>query len=286
MFDSRALNWVRQSQLCSDETTVSTPAVVHYDPESQVLIMQDVGSLPTLREYMSMRPAPSTAMAASIGRAMGEFIAKLHRMGRKNDSARALLSSNMVGRMAGKVAFYDRLVAYAAEYGVRDPLLKDVANFFGPDMLTNDDTLIMGDFWPGNILIDADPPNPRGGLGELRKLWVVDWEFSRYGPPSVDVGTFAAECWWLSRFRDRAAGEAMRRHFLEEYTRLAKLDTARVIIQMGVHWIVWSKHNEWGGQEDIRECVAKGAEYVMQGWRGNNSWAEESLARELVRSLD
>jgi 5-methylthioribose kinase len=291
-YEYKALNSISETGVTDSNSIVIVPKVLHFDASHHMLIMQDGHSLPTLKEFMSSQPPPSPSLSSQIGTALGEFIANLHELGRtknNNSNLHTLLSNNSIGRKVGHRAFYASIVPRAVEYGIEDPVLEEVADVVGQEVLTSEETLLMGDFWPGNILVDVSSSISTEGTGiepilTLRKLWILDWEMCRYGFAATDVGVFAGESYWLSKFRDFNSAEALRRSFLIAYAKMvSKVDVARVAIQMGTHWVAWTKMVGWGSDEETEECVKKGVEYIREGWKGNEEWLANSLAKELMK---
>ena len=259
---------------------VAVPSVYHYDPTANVLIMQDVGSIPTLHALLRDNPLPPVPMVEEIGTELAAFIAGIHNWGRDNQGARASLSQNLVGRTATRKLCYETLVPKAANSGVDDPLLQQVVAALSEEVMSSEETLVMGDFWTANILVDVQ--ETRAGLRSLKKIWVIDWESCRYGSPAADIASFAGDSYLVARFHDHDLGETLRHSFLETYAGLAKVDPFRVALGLGAHWIMWT--DGLGEQEEggTRECIDKGVEYIHRAWEKSAEWISLSLVKELV----
>ncbi|XPS79051.1 hypothetical protein M3J07_011056 [Ascochyta lentis] len=67
---------------------------------------------------------------------------------------------------------------------------------FGSLIVSDDECICHGDFWPGNVLIQ-----PGSGKGGDVQSTVVDWELVRRGTSATDVGQFAAEASLRDRFK-------------------------------------------------------------------------------------
>lgn len=269
-----------ETPLLEENGLVAVPTVYHYDSTANVLVMQDIGSIATLHGFLRSNTPPTVPMAALIGAKLAAFIAGVHNWGRNNLPAHTRLSANTVGRTAMKKLCYETIVPKAAKSGVVDPLLPMVVAALSEEAMTNDETLVMGDFWTANVLIDVQESHT--GEQVLKKLWVIDWESCRYGNPATDIASFAGDSYLVSRFQDHGLGEALRHSFLETYAALAKVDPLRVALGLGAHWIMWTDDLGQGGEAETRECVDKGLEYIQRAWDQSAEWVSLSLAKELV----
>ncbi|KZP27682.1 hypothetical protein FIBSPDRAFT_1039994 [Athelia psychrophila] len=269
-----------EPSIAGEDALISVPSVYHHDNIKHVLIMQDVGTMSTLRDFMGASPPPPTDMAALIGCQLATFIAGLHNWGRNNESARAGLSANAYGRTVMDLCGYQTVVPNATASGILDPLLSTAMAALAERDKTSEETAIMGDFWALNVLVDIDMS--ASGEKALKNIWIVDWEACRYGSPAVDVATFAGDCYLISRIHNETATDAMRRNFLGTYVALAKVDPMEVVIGMGTMWIMWTKYQEDIGEAEKRERVAKGVEYIHKGWERSREWLPVSLAQELI----
>ncbi|KIM33508.1 hypothetical protein M408DRAFT_61492 [Serendipita vermifera MAFF 305830] len=108
-----------------------------------------------------------------------------------------------------------RLTDFAHKY----PSTKDACDWealktkLETDVLEREDTLTMGDFWTGNILVKLSPDGT-----QLERLFVIDWELAKLGMAAADVGQFAAEAWLLQRYPERQEpGKALVSSFLQSY---------------------------------------------------------------------
>ncbi|KAH7919955.1 kinase-like protein [Leucogyrophana mollusca] len=279
-YEYLALKAISGSSLCDGVTLIGVPAVIHYDEKSHILIVQDLGTIPTLLDYLCNQSPPPSNVVALMATKLAEFIADLHSWGKCNDTLRLMLPP--VQEIA-ETPTMNVLIPHAAKSGVVDPLLEQATEMFSAESLTSDETLIMGDFWLGNILIDIeDGPT---GIKVVKKLWVIDWEFCRYGNPAEDIASFAGDCFFLSRFKNPTMGECLRHHYLETYARLAtvRVDPFRVVVGMGAHWICWAELVGWGNEKEVREYAEIGLEYLRRGKDRSEDWLTTSWAKELGR---
>ncbi|KZP10119.1 hypothetical protein FIBSPDRAFT_938200 [Athelia psychrophila] len=269
-----------ESSIAGEDALISVPSVYHHDNIKHVLIMQDVGTIPTLQDFMlSASPPPPTDIAALIGCQLATFIAGLHNWGRNNESARAGLSANAYGRTVQDLCRYQKVVPNAIASGILDPLLSTVMAALAETDKTSEETAIMGDFWTANVLVNIE--ESASGEKALKKMWIIDWEACRYGSPATDVGLFAGDCYLISRVHNEMAADAMRHSFLGTYATLAKVDPMEVVIYMGAYWIMWTYYEDIGEAEQ-RKRLAKGVEYIHRGWERSQQWLPLSLAQELL----
>ncbi|KAF7978033.1 hypothetical protein HWV62_1917 [Athelia sp. TMB] len=280
-FEYKALKILNsEPSVIAKNSLVAVPAVYHYDPTANALIMQDVGSIPTLHALLRDKPLPPVPMAEKISNELAAFIAGIHNWGRNNQEARASLSHNLVGRTAIRKLCYETLVPKAEKSGVDDPLLQQVAAALSEEVMNSEETLVMGDFWTANVMIDVQVTG--AGVRNLRKIWVIDWEGCRYGSPAADIASFAGDSYLVARLHHHDLGETLRHSFLETYAGLAKVDPFRVALGLGAHWIMWTDDLSEQEEGEIRECVDKGVEYIHRAWEQSAKWISLSLAKELV----
>lgn len=280
-YEYKSLKTVTSEASLFKNKLVSVPSVYHYDPDMHVMVMQDAGTLPTLLNLLCATPPLSAGMAAEIGSQVAKFIAGLHNWGRSSVQGRALLSSaDAFGRTAMDTHGYQNVVRNAAASGITDLLLPTVMAALAEQDRTCDETAVMGDFWSANMLVDI--AESATSEQTLKKIWIIDWENSRYGSPVVDVSSFVGDCYLISRFYDQPSAEALRHSFLATYAGLAQVDPRQVAISVGTFWIMWTKARGWGSEEELRECIEKGVEYIHAGWDGSREGRTLSLTRELV----
>ncbi len=140
----------------------------------------------------------------------------------------------------------------------------------------------MGDFWPGNIVLN---------LAE-QSIYVVDWELAKTGLEGLDLGQFCAEIHTLRRFHSNRSNsaKALISTFLQAH-RQAQGHSARsslalacnVLAHTGAYLVALTPRFEWGGREDTRAVVTEGLRIlIMQGSRVSHDRLKASLAAPLI----
>ncbi|PPQ98758.1 Psilocin Phosphotransferase (PsiK) [Panaeolus cyanescens] len=250
------------------DSRVSAPEGLHYDVENNALIMQDVGTLKTLMDYVIEKPAISTEMARLIGTEIGDFVARLHSIGRqKRDQPDfKFFSGNIVGRTTAD-QLYQTILPNTAKYGIDDPLLPTVVKDLVDEAMQSEETLIMADLWTGNILVEFE----EGNLSVLKKIWLVDWELCKYGPVRLDMGYFLGDCFLISRFKNEQVAKAMRQAFLQRYNRVSDTPINYSVATTGIaaHIVMWTDFMNWGTEEERKEYVKKGVAGIHDGRNHN-----------------
>lgn len=123
--------------------------------------------------------------------------------------------------------------------------------------------MTMGDFWPGNILVDLD--RDTDGSERLRKLFVVDWEVTRPGVAAFDVGQFQAEIATVRHFNPACGPttKALDAAFLEGYLSIEPvLDRKRAAQHFAMHLIIWTARVGWEPAGKARELVERGLKSI------------------------
>ncbi len=177
-----------------------------------MLVLEDLGPLLSLEQYLTAlwhdEPGCPIAAAAAVttlalraaSARIGEFFAYLHapdtlRRARAAAAAAATAGCALAANEAAEAVVFDvavtpvkdRLMQHGDVAGTDADLLfgRVLADFRRKHTLASEDCLILGDLWPGSILLAPEtaaatapspsPPPP------LPLLAVIDWEFSGVG---------------------------------------------------------------------------------------------------------
>ncbi|KAJ7490834.1 kinase-like domain-containing protein [Mycena latifolia] len=288
-FEAKALQKIRADLECGPGAA-SVPEVHLFDEEAHVLIIEDCGERSSNLKNMFLTAPPSPAAAREIGLALGEFLGRLHAWGAVDPAVPETFAGNEQAKRITAWITYERLVPT-----LTTDHLPEVALFRAPvpekDLATLRTlveermaaiyaaraTLIMGDFWTGNIVVAPD----------TGRVSVIDWELVKPGVPALDLGQFCAEMHTLALFRPQTAEattaliDAFLAAYRVHYGALAP-DTARVAAQhMGAHLVVITPRVEWGPPEECVKAVELGLTYLLEG--GSDDWVrEKSVFRQLV----
>lgn len=266
---------------------VRVPIVYLHDEVNHVIIMEDVGRNAINLKELLRRPTPPSAMTATkIGEALGEFIAKLHAWGKTSQgrSSMAFFDGHPQARNIWAWAMYDRLVDTILGKSETIPLIHDpplevtskelekISKFAeerAEEMRTSSETMVMGDFWSGNVLVDLEWD--ANGSEKLRKLFVVDWEVTRPGVAAFDVGQFQAEIATVRHFNPVCglATEALDAAFLEGYLSVEpEVDREKAAQHLAVHLVIftarvgWTAGDGYNTAEKTRELVEQGLKSI------------------------
>ena len=257
-FEHRAMTSV--PPLLDPSSVVSVPEVYQYDSDNHILIIEDGGAR-TLKEAYVDHDLDISA----FGNVLGQWLAGLHQR-----TKHTAIGDNKAAKSMYRFA-YTRLASALQKYGQDPSLAEQIDAQYGSLLLTDDECVCHGDFWPGNILI-----NDQG------RLTVVDWEMVRRGCGATDVGQFAAEAHLLDRFR---GGRGLRAAFLKGYRWNGELEyrfLKRIAIHMGVHLAFWPTRVSWGTDKETREIVEVGCELMKRALGEDESWLAGSLLNDLL----
>ena len=268
----------KMREILPSNSLARVPTVYLHDESNHAIIMEDAGrDAVNLKELLRRSNPPSPATGAVIGRVLGEFIAKLHAWG-KTDQGRASLDSfdgNPQARNICAWATYGRLVDTITGKSESIPLIHDpplqvaseeldriskLAEERAEEMRVSRETMTMGDFWPGNVLVDLDRGSD-GSEEKLRKVLVVDWEVARPGVAAFDVGQFQGEIFTVQHFNPVCGpvGEALNAAFLEGYLSIQpELDRQKAAQHSAMHLVIWTPRVGWEPAEKTRALVEHG----------------------------
>ncbi|KND00477.1 uncharacterized protein SPPG_04793 [Spizellomyces punctatus DAOM BR117] len=279
-----------------EDGPIHVPKIFHYDPATPVLLVQDIGVHLDLKTFFSTHK-PSDDEAVAMGRALGTFLVDFHSKAADTESKAKLMEpfENEQARMIIQAAVHDRVGTILA--GVNslsaDTLqaATESAKAFGAELMESRETLIMGDFWPGNIIVESDATGRY-----LGKLWIVDWEVCRYGLRAMDVGQFSAEAYLLSHFRNPVARSmltAFHRAYVTGFLKgkpegLRRTFMRQVSVQFGSHIVAWAEFAGWTkDQQKLEEILKVAATYIENATEQDN-WESGELAElaDFLHSTD
>ena len=268
----------KMREILPSDSLAQVPIIYLHDQANHAIIMEDAGrNAVNLKELLKRPDPPSPAAGIAIGRALGEFIAKLHAWG-KTDQGRASLDffdRHPQARDVCAWATYGRLMDTITGKSESIPLIHDpplhvmpeeleriskLAEERAGEMRTSRETMTMGDFWSGNVLVDLDRGND-GSEERLRRLLVVDWEVARPGVAAFDVGQFQAEIFTVQHFNPVCgpASEALNAAFLEGYLSIQpELDRQKAAQHLAMHLIIWTPRVGWEPAGEARALVEHG----------------------------
>ncbi|KAL6236277.1 hypothetical protein BDW75DRAFT_250209 [Aspergillus navahoensis] len=143
---------------------------------------------------------------------------------------------------------------------------------------------IHGDFWAGNIILpitalqdlEKDPKPDSDAEDDKRyipcpqtTLLITDWEFAQYGPHALDIGRMVAELYILYHFLGIKAASWMLEGFLDGYEHITMETSYRMLIHIGMHFIVWGSRraNGVGTEKQVRKLIKLGRRFVVKGWK-------------------
>lgn len=297
---------------------MTVPAVHLFDEHENVIIMDDCGQgVLNLKELMLTDPPP-LEVAETIGTALGEFIGKLHSRctgkeegvggGGGHSEMVDFVNGNQVARSISALVTYGRLVptltgqeAGGLEYKPDPPLdvspeemtvVEEIAKVKSEQVMTSMETVVMGDFWPGNIMLSFN----EGGRDEIertektiRRIYVLDWELVKPGVAGLDVGQFIAEMHLLRCFSQSCykSASTVIDSALKSYRGVrggGDGGVARaVLIHVGAHLVAWTPRvPTWEGAEKVREVVLSGVRNLVDGYRGSEEGIKGSIVGELL----
>lgn len=208
---------------------IRVPATYHFLKHHWLLLLEDLGPLPSVKSYLA--PGLSTSQASTIGTILGSYLANIHNNTSTNNATiLSQFSGNETARTLSSSFYFTQLPAIAAEHGYSGPHIQTAADQAIHDINHGNEVLTLGDFWTGNVLIDP----------EALELYVIDLELAKPGTADFDIGQMAAEMYFVAAFRDHTLGMAALRAYFQAYRaqRQEKVDVAKVAIRIAAHIFV------------------------------------------------
>ncbi|PGH08510.1 hypothetical protein AJ80_07830 [Polytolypa hystricis UAMH7299] len=267
-YEARAMRMIPWKQLMSLQRDASVsesikpfeklrvPELYLEDAKRRVVIMEDGtprrGSDEVWQERshsarIFFEEVPSSSQkyetARLIGQLLGSFLARLHNWGDSPENA-ALVFDSFAGNTAAKdlttqETFKDFWKnVERTGFVVPDHLkaeLETKLHDLQEQVRNNLETVVMGDFWPGNILLSFTDKD------ELERLSIIDWEFIMLAPAFLDTGHFIGEVFLIHYFE---SNDEVYIVLLESFMRAYRsslvrdIDTENILAYAGAHIMV------------------------------------------------
>jgi hypothetical protein len=131
------------------------PAVYAFDPINHVLIMEDIGTPPSLKDFISSFPdsAGSEKVISQVGELLGSYLARLHNWGlgvsshSTGEDVLAVFRNNTVAKNVCVERTAGRLLATAKQFGIEWNEGEEIVRVMQREIKENEETFNMGDFW-------------------------------------------------------------------------------------------------------------------------------------------
>ncbi|KAF5642236.1 phosphotransferase enzyme family [Fusarium tjaetaba] len=235
---------------------VRTPELYHFDPTSSTQILESMPDGIHLKDYAiqnygSPTPDAFKPQCQELGKAIGKWLQEFAIWSGQQVQHRDLVAQNAFGQ-------HDILTQVeqmaAAEKEDTDKL-----------------QIIHGDFWTGNVVL------PDAAIKEGTKIpvFVVDWEMTQLGLPSVDVGQMIAEMYALSLYKSVDAGLWMMGGFIEGYGDISEDFAFRTAIHVGTHLVCVTTDFPAWGHENYARVVEVGRDIIVHAWEKDRDWFQK-----------
>ncbi|KAH7316810.1 kinase-like domain-containing protein [Stachybotrys elegans] len=267
-FEIQALELI--PKIVAEAGGIRYPRILHKDMKNHVLIFENVGQK-TLKDLYE---DPHLDVGA-VGKALSRWLARLHTH-TTADEIKDMFNHTTAKRMYRWN--YNSLASTLAKFGYEAELGERINAKYGSLLQTDNSCLCHTDLWPGNILFDLEENWPKEPT-----MAIIDWEVTRSGNGVTDIGHFAAEAWFLDRFR---GGRGLLGAFLEGYMEerpLGREEKQRVTAQFGTHITHWAAIYAWINEQRTEESVAYGHGILKHVDEENWEWFEKSDLSLLFR---
>ncbi|KAI8906133.1 kinase-like domain-containing protein, partial [Powellomyces hirtus] len=258
---------------------IKIPELYHFDQDNWILYMEDAGTSTTLKEYLST--ADETKIdeekLRNLGEKLGNFLRRLHEVG--VGSKGKLLGANPEAKAIINACVYKMVGPLVEQVQLSCPeSVKTVESFGDRDVAYSEQTLTMGDFWPGNLMVSSSSCDP-----DATEIWILDWEATRYSLAALDAAQFCAELFFVYHFRSKLALHVLNA-FLREYRKGGSVDEHFLKcfgVGFGAHVVVWSRLAGWSTDESmLRSCAVVGIGMVDNG--SDREYVANGLMKALV----
>lgn len=110
-----------------------------------------------------------------------------------------------------------------------------------------------------------------------RTLYVIDWENSQVGVPSLDHGGMLGEMYVLWKYKHIDAGLWMLQGYAEGLGPQTEDAAWRVALQVGVHLLSFGTlASGWGTTEEVEDMARLARDVIVKAWTRDRSWFDKS----------
>lgn len=294
----------RVKALLPADSLITTPEVYLFDEDAAVIVMEDCGEgVETLKALLLQDGGISVPLAHTVGHALGVFLARLHSWGAKDQENREFFDKNAQAKSLSAWATYGRLVSTLSGEDklekLSDPPLNisqeqldvvaQIAEWTTQAMHTAQETVLHGDFWPGNVMVRFKEER---GERLVEKIYVLDWELAKVGLAGLDIGQFCAEIHQARTFYPASsdAASAVLDSFLSAYRGQREGGVGPQVGQValkhvGAHLVAWTPRVPWGEKEKTREVVLAGLGCLLESNKEDGDMVH-SIVGSLCESTD
>ncbi|KAM5354653.1 hypothetical protein ACJ41O_001300 [Fusarium nematophilum] len=261
---------------------VRTPKLLHFDEENANQIQEYLPDGIDLKEYVlryysSPTPESLQPQCRQLGEALGRWLKGFVEWSAQQVDHRRLVAENTfaqdVKHMVNFSWLNDRIKDFPAVLdGVKD-ILEQVEQMAAAERQDDGNyQIIHGDFWTGNIIL----PNRPIQEGIKAPMFVIDWECTQLGLPSVDLGQMMAEMYALWLYKSITAGRWMMEGLIDAYGHVSQEFAFRTALQTGAHLLcITTTFPGWGTPEQVEEVARVGRDIILHAWKKDRSWFEK-----------
>jgi hypothetical protein len=275
------------------------PKAIKYFPDSNTTILEYFSNSVDLKAYLSEHEF-SSQLAYEVGSMLGEWAARFHAWGRapeQKDLQELLIQISEAALLKSQVNG-GRLESTADEFpailGQSRDLFPKIRKRMKSRETKTDNGIIHGDFWTGKYvrtalevanfysillprkLFDTEIPETKNALS----LAVLDWELCHVSSPIFDIGQMFAELYLLYHFRQRQCIAGIVKSFVDSYRQINPLhetDAFDIMLQCGVHLIVWPWRAGWERGAVMDNCITFGRDVLQHAYENNASWFSNGI---------
>jgi hypothetical protein len=172
------------NSLHDNNPDIYIPRLLHHDPVQYTLIIEDLGNLPALDDWLETTKELSTSGITSVATKLGMFIADFHvstNSENRSSLAKSFKNDDMIDVVFS--AAVQPILAILQDYNIpnAEEIYKIVTTEFRDvQQDVSHHVVNLGDLWTGSILVNEDGT----------KIGIIDWEFAMLASPSQDMGQF------------------------------------------------------------------------------------------------